>query len=166
MGLQPTATTNPSTMKSVIALCLFGLALGAPRPQEEAIDLPDEVVQEVVEEAPIEIAPVQLIQQALAPLSPFPSFAPLETHFRDYAEGESVSVLHDERSPVIGAVFNNELQLDNGISERRSGSVGAAGTAVMRGTYTIPLGNGEWATFNWVADEYGYRVESPFLPTV
>merc|ERR1712121_517515 len=112
MGTTLDYNNDPSsTMKSVIALCLFGLALGAPRPQEEqAIDLPDQVGEEVVEEqAPVEIAPVQ---HALAP---FGSFAPLEATFRDYAEGESVSVLHDERSPVIGAVFNNELRLDNGI---------------------------------------------------
>ena len=30
---------------------------------------------------------------------------------------------------------------------------------------SIPLDGGDVATFNWVADENGYRVESPHLPT-
>merc|ERR1711942_111193 len=142
--------TSSSIMKSVIALCLLGLALAAPRPQEEeAIILPEEVAEEVVavEEAPVvqDLAPVQAVISGTA--------------------GEPVLVLRQETGPVIGAVFSHELQLDNGIAETRSGSEGPAGTSVMQGSYTIPLGNGEVATFNWVADENGYRVESPFLPT-
>merc|ERR1711970_1007286 len=157
MGLHSTTTKSfthifhhLSTMKLVIALCLFGLALGAPRPQEEAIDLPDEVVEEV--SAEVEAAPVV-------------DAAPAEAVIKTRAEGEPVAILRQETSAVIGPVFTHELQLDNGISETRSGSEGPEGTSVMRGSFTIPLGNGEVATFNWVADELGYRVESPFLPT-
>jgi len=167
MGTQhSTTTTNTTTppiiiiMKYVIVLCLFGMAFGAPRPQEEAIALPDELAAEApIEEAPVEEAPAQL---AAAPVI---DAAPVQAVIKDRAEGEPVAVLRQETSPVIGAVFTHELQLDNGIAETRSGSVGPAGTSVMRGSYTIPLGNGEVATFNWVADELGYRVESPFLPT-
>merc|ERR1712215_114767 len=152
----PDTFTHPSTMKFVFALCLFGSALGAPRPQEEAIDFPDEIVEEapVVEEAPAELA-----------AAPVGDVAPVQAVVNTRAEGEPVAVLRQETSPVIGPVFTHELQQDNGISETRSGSEGPEGTSVMRGSYTIPLGNGEVATFNWVADELGYRVESPFLPT-
>merc|ERR1712055_1045324 len=158
----PTNTTPPNSpiMKIVIVLCLFGLGFGAPRPQEEAIALPDELSAEApVEEAPVEEAPAQL---AAAPVL---DTAPVQAVIKNRAEGEPVTVLRQETSPVIGPVFAHELQLDNGIAETRSGSEGPAGTSVMRGSYTIPLGNGEVATFNWVADELGYRVESPFLPT-
>merc|ERR1712215_238890 len=84
----------PSTMKSVIALCLFGLALGAPRPQEEAIDLPDEVVQEVVEEAIVEEAPVEL---AVAPVA---DIALVQAVVNTRAEGEPVAILRQETSLV------------------------------------------------------------------
>jgi len=137
-------------MKFVIVLCLFGLALGAPRPQEEAIDLPDEVVEE---------APVEEVAAVID------AAAPVQAVINTRAEGEPVAILRQETSPVIGAVFTHELQLDNGIAETRSGAEGPAGTSIMTGSFTIPLGNGEVATFNWVADENGYRVESPFLPT-
>jgi|ERR1712106_194015 len=146
---------NLSIMKSVIVFCLFGLALGAPRPQEEAIALPDELAVE----APIEEAPAQL---AAAPVI---DAAPVQAVINTRAEGEPVAYLRQETSPVIGPVFTHELQLDNGIAETRSGSEGPEGTSVMKGSFTIPLGNGEVATFNWVADELGYRVESPFVPT-
>jgi len=148
-------------MKLVIALCLFGLALGAPRPQEEAIDLPDEVVDEVVEEVSVEVEDVSAEFEA----APVIDAAPAEAVIKTRAEGEPVAILRQETSAVIGPVFTHELQLDNGISETRSGSEGPAGTSVMTGSFTIPLGNGEVATFTWVADELGYRVESPFLPT-
>lgn len=125
--------------------------MGAPRPQEE-----------IAVEAPVEAAPVEA---EVAPvLQALDAAAPAEAVVRTRAEGEPVATLRDFRSPVIGAVFNSELQLDNGISETRSGSEGPEGVAVLTGSYTIPLGNGEVATFNWVADELGYRVESDALP--
>ncbi|CAL4126605.1 unnamed protein product [Meganyctiphanes norvegica] len=151
-------------MKFVIVLCLFGLAMGAPRPQEEeAVVLPDEVV----EEAPVEETappPPPAEEEAPLPIQTIDA-TPVQAVINTKAEGEPVVVLIQKTSPVIGAVFNHELQLDNGIAETRSGSEGPAGTSVMKGSFTIPLGNGEVATFNWVADENGYRVESPFLPT-
>jgi len=145
-------------MRFVIVCSLLALAMGAPRPQEEAVVLPDEVA----EEAPVEAAPVEA--EAAPALQALDAAAPVQAVVNERAEGEPVAYLRQETSPVIGPVFTHELQLDNGISESRSGAEGPEGTSVMTGSYTIPLGNGEVATFNWVADELGYRVESPFLP--
>ncbi|CAL4226401.1 unnamed protein product, partial [Meganyctiphanes norvegica] len=159
--LQPTTTTQRHTlctMRSVFVLCLFGLALGAPRPQEEAVVLPDEVAVE----APVEAAAAPLADSPVS-FQTIDAAAPVEAVINARAEGEPVAYLLQETSPVIGPVFTHRLQLDNGISETRSGSEGAAGTATLTGSYTIPLENGEVATFTWIADENGYRVESPFL---
>merc|ERR1711970_426107 len=176
MGLHSTTTKSfthifhhLSTMKLVIVLCLFGLGLGAPRPQEEAIDLPDEIVVDYdvevsTEEAPTELAAAPAEEEVPLPIQTIDAAVPVQAVIKTKGEGEYVAVLRQETSPVIGPVFTHELQLDNGIAETRSGSEGPEGTSIMKGSFTIPVGNGEVATFIWVADELGYRVESPFLP--
>ncbi|CAL4155110.1 unnamed protein product, partial [Meganyctiphanes norvegica] len=122
-----------------------------------------EVVEAAVEAAaaPLTAAPAEA--EAPVPIQIIDS-APVQAVIKTKAEGEPVVVLLQETSPVIGAVFTHELQLDNGIAETRSGSEGPAGTSVMTGSFTIPLGNGEVATFNYMANENGYHVESPNLP--
>jgi len=45
-----------------------------------------------------------------------------------------------------------------------SGSADENGAQVMQGSYSFPLPDGTIATFNWVADANGFRVESPLLP--
>ncbi|CAL4134432.1 unnamed protein product, partial [Meganyctiphanes norvegica] len=158
---RPSDIPTLSTMKVLIVLCLFGLALGAPRPQEEeAVVLPDEVAVEAPVEAPVEEEAPPL---AAAPAAAIDT-APVQAVINTKAEGEPVVILLQETSPVIGPVFSHTLQLDNGIAETRSGAEGAEGTSTMTGSFTIPLGDGEVATFNWIADELGYRVESAHLP--
>merc|ERR1712215_198780 len=152
-------------MKFVIILCLFGLGLGAPQPQEESVDLPEELAVEVsTEEVPAEPAVVKTnVEGPLYFLQNFHA-VPAKAVFKTRAEGESVDILRQEISPVNARVFTHDLQLNNGIAEKRSFSKGPDGTSIMRGSYTIPVGNGEFATFIWRADEFGYRVESPYLP--
>ena len=79
-------------------------------------------------------------------------------------EVNSVAIISDESEPIEGATFKREFEADNGISQSMIGSADESGAQVMTGSYSFPLPDGSIATFNWVADAAGFRVESPLLP--
>merc|ERR1712083_781176 len=75
-----------------------------------------------------------------------------------------VAILREESDPIEGANFRHEFEADNGLSQSLVGSADDSGAQVMSGSYSFPLPDGSIATFNWVADAAGFRVESPLLP--
>merc|ERR1712128_395830 len=75
-----------------------------------------------------------------------------------------VAIIREESDPIDGANFRHEFEADNGISQSMVGSADESGAQVMSGSYSFPLPDGTIATFNWVADALGFRVESPLLP--
>merc|ERR1712243_69213 len=79
-------------------------------------------------------------------------------------EIEYVAILREESDPIEGANFRHEFEADNGLSQSFVGSADESGAQVMTGSYSFPLPDGSIATFNWVADALGFRVESPLLP--
>ncbi|CAL4094855.1 unnamed protein product, partial [Meganyctiphanes norvegica] len=79
-------------------------------------------------------------------------------------EDEPVAILREESDPIDGFNFRHEFEADNGISQSMIGSADESGAQVMTGSYSFPLPDGTIATFNWVADSLGFRVESPLLP--
>ncbi|CAL4092934.1 unnamed protein product, partial [Meganyctiphanes norvegica] len=83
---------------------------------------------------------------------------------RPQLEEEPVVIISEESDPIDGANFRHEFVADNGISQSMVGSAAEDGTQVMSGSYSFPLPDGTIATFNWVADALGFRVESPLLP--
>ncbi|CAL4068316.1 unnamed protein product, partial [Meganyctiphanes norvegica] len=86
------------------------------------------------------------------------------TAARPQLEEEPVAILREESDPIDGANFRHEFEADNGISQSMVGSAAEDGTQLMSGSYSFPLPDGTIATFNWVADALGFRVESPLLP--
>ncbi|CAL4246595.1 unnamed protein product, partial [Meganyctiphanes norvegica] len=83
---------------------------------------------------------------------------------RPQLEDEPIAILREESDPIDGANFRHEFEADNGISQSMIGSAAEDGTQVMSGSYSFPLPDGTIATFNWVADALGFRVDSPLLP--
>merc|ERR1712055_1154077 len=83
---------------------------------------------------------------------------------QDFEDQEFVAILREEADPIDGANFRHEFEADNGISQSMIGSADENGAQVMSGSYSFPLPDGTTATFNWVADSNGFRVESPLLP--
>merc|ERR1711962_874079 len=83
---------------------------------------------------------------------------------RPQEDFDLVAILREESEPIEGANFRHEFEADNGLSQSLVGSADDSGAAVMSGTYSFPLPDGSIATFNWVADALGFRVESPLLP--
>merc|ERR1712105_512388 len=89
------------------------------------------------------------------------AFAAARPQFDD---APPVAIIREEADPIDGANFRHEFEADNGISQSMSGSADENGAQVMTGSYSFPLPDGTIATFNWVADANGFRVESPLLP--
>merc|ERR1712055_545098 len=89
------------------------------------------------------------------------AFASARPQFEDE---EFVAIVREESDPIDGANFRHEFVADNGIAQSMVGSADESGAQVMSGSYSYPLPDGSIATFNWVADANGYRVESPLLP--
>merc|ERR1719495_2051809 len=75
-----------------------------------------------------------------------------------------VAIIREEADPIDGASFRHEFEADNGLTQSMVGSADANGASIMSGTYSFPLPDGSIATFDWVADANGFRVESPLLP--
>merc|ERR1712198_276824 len=76
---------------------------------------------------------------------------------------EPIAILRQE-SFMNGGNFNHNFEAENGINVAAEGSENAEGASVMQGTYTFPLPDGSFASFNWIADANDFRVESPLLP--
>merc|ERR1711962_1548374 len=83
---------------------------------------------------------------------------------RPQEDFDLVAILREESDPIEGANFRHEFEADNGLSQSLVGSADDSGAQVMSGSYSFPLPDGTIATFNWVADAAGFRVESPLLP--
>merc|ERR1711872_639779 len=84
--------------------------------------------------------------------------------FQDEEINPPVAIIREASDPIDGANFRHEFEADNGISQSMVGSADENGAQVMSGSYSFPLPDGTIATFNWVADALGFRVESPLLP--
>ncbi|CAL4067555.1 unnamed protein product [Meganyctiphanes norvegica] len=83
---------------------------------------------------------------------------------RPQEEIEYVAIIREDSVPIEGANFRHEFEADNGLSQSMVGSADENGAQVMSGSYSFPLPDGTIATFDWVADALGFRVESPLLP--
>ncbi|XP_071552011.1 cuticle protein AMP1A-like [Panulirus ornatus] len=78
---------------------------------------------------------------------------------------EDAEVLVDERSDSGDGNFNYKFETSNGIYEEREGTPGEEGQSNFVGSFRFPLPDGTIAEFTYVADQDGFRVESPLLPT-
>merc|ERR1711872_578329 len=94
----------------------------------------------------------------LAALVAFAAAAP------QFEEAPFVAIIREDAEPINGANFRHEFEADNGIVQSMAGSADGTGAQVMSGSYSFPLPDGTIATFDWVADANGFRVESPLLP--
>merc|ERR1711962_1976360 len=83
---------------------------------------------------------------------------------RPQEDFDLVAILREESDPIEGANFRHEFEADNGLSQSLVGSADDSGAQAMSGSYSFPLPDGSIATFNWIADAAGFRVESPLLP--
>nr|XP_027218478.1 cuticle protein AM1159-like [Penaeus vannamei] len=75
-----------------------------------------------------------------------------------------VPILRDERQDLGDGAFSYVFEAANGIRESRVGNPGSKGQTNMQGSYRFPLDDGTFAEVRFVADEFGFRAESPSSP--
>ncbi|XP_050720495.1 cuticle protein AM1199-like [Eriocheir sinensis] len=85
--------------------------------------------------------------------------------FVDSVEYDPIVILRDDRQDDGDGNFSFGYETSNGIAEERTGTRGVEGQSNMQGSYRFTLPNGVVAEFTYVADENGYRAESPLIPT-
>jgi len=76
---------------------------------------------------------------------------------------ESIILKDDRRQPVGGA-YSYSIETENGITQDEVAESGANGQANVQGSYSYVLDDGSIAEVRYVADESGFRVESPLVP--
>ncbi|XP_064084341.1 cuticle protein AM1199-like [Macrobrachium nipponense] len=84
---------------------------------------------------------------------------------QQFFQGPPVAILRDERQDQGNGEFAYTFEADNGISESRRGYLGAFGQSNMEGSFRFPLPDGSFAEVRYIADENGFRAESPLIPT-
>ncbi|XP_045621370.1 cuticle protein AMP1A-like [Procambarus clarkii] len=78
---------------------------------------------------------------------------------------QDAETLVDEREDNGDGNFKYQFETSNGLVEERVGTVGAEGQSNFQGSYRFTLPDGTVAVVTYVADENGFRPESPLIPT-
>ncbi|CAL4069380.1 unnamed protein product, partial [Meganyctiphanes norvegica] len=81
-----------------------------------------------------------------------------------FNNGPFANILRSESIGEGTPNFSYGFESDDGISINSRGFQGSAGQANMEGSYSFTLPDGTIAEVRWVADEQGFRAESPLLP--
>ncbi|KAF2360210.1 Insect cuticle protein [Trinorchestia longiramus] len=78
---------------------------------------------------------------------------------------EIVPIISDNRNGPLDGVYAFDFETGDGIKRNEQGSPsGPQGAVVSQGGWTFTFPDGSPAQFSFVADDAGYRVESPLLP--
>ncbi|XP_045621218.1 cuticle protein AM1199 [Procambarus clarkii] len=99
----------------------------------------------------------------LACLAAFAAAAPQQ--FTGKPEYRQIAILRDEREDRGDGNFRYEFETENGIHVNAVGTPGEKGQSNIEGFYRFPLDDGSIAEVRYIADEFGYRPESPLIPT-
>ncbi|XP_071551780.1 cuticle protein AM1199-like [Panulirus ornatus] len=91
--------------------------------------------------------------------------APQQYHNYDGPDYRHIAILRDEREDRGDGNFRYEFETENGIHVNAVGTPGSKGQSNIQGFYRFPLDDGSIAEVVYVADEGGYRAESPLIPT-
>ncbi|XP_045621360.1 cuticle protein AM1199-like [Procambarus clarkii] len=76
-----------------------------------------------------------------------------------------IAIVRESRQDQGDGNFNFQYEGENGIYVDGSGRPGSRGGSNMAGFYKFPLPEGGYAEVRYTADEKGFRVESPLIPT-
>ncbi|KAK3885859.1 hypothetical protein Pcinc_009958 [Petrolisthes cinctipes] len=108
-------------------------------------------------------------QQQVAPLQQ--QVAPLQQQVvQQQPQGRQdfrpvVAIIKDERVAPAGGTYVTDFETEDGVAHVESGQAGSAGQSNVQGSYSYISPEGEVVQVTYVADEFGFRAESPFVPT-
>ncbi|XP_063598373.1 cuticle protein AM1199-like [Penaeus indicus] len=84
---------------------------------------------------------------------------------RDRVNYRPIAILRDDRQDFGDGNFNYQFETENGINVNARGTPGSKGQSNIEGYYRFPLEDGTFAEVRYIADEFGFRAESPLIPT-
>ncbi|XP_071551782.1 cuticle protein AM1199-like [Panulirus ornatus] len=90
--------------------------------------------------------------------------APQQYHNYDGPDYRHIAILRDEREDRGDGNFRYEFETEHGIHVNAVGTPGSKGQSNIQGFYRFPVA-GSRAEVTYVADELGYRPQSPLIPT-
>ncbi|XP_050720487.1 cuticle protein AM1159-like [Eriocheir sinensis] len=80
------------------------------------------------------------------------------------ADQPPIRIVNDERVDNGDGTFSYRFETENGIATNVDGQIGSVGQSNMAGSYRYTLDDGSVVEVTFVADENGYRAESPVIP--
>ncbi|XP_053631853.1 cuticle protein AM1199-like [Cherax quadricarinatus] len=83
----------------------------------------------------------------------------------DRKDYRPIAIIKDNRQDYGDGNFNYDFETENGIVVSAVGTPGSKGQSNIQGSYSFTLPDGTFAEVRYVADELGYRAESPLIPT-
>ncbi|XP_045621210.1 cuticle protein AM1199 [Procambarus clarkii] len=83
---------------------------------------------------------------------------------RDRQDYKPIAILKDNRVDYGDGNFNYDFETENGIAVNAVGTPGSKGQSNIQGSYSFTLPDGTFVEVRYVADELGYRAESPVIP--
>ncbi|XP_068226149.1 cuticle protein AM1199-like [Palaemon carinicauda] len=97
------------------------------------------------------------------PFQPVQQFRPVPTPQPYY--NRPVATIRDFREDHGNGHFRYEFETENGINVNAVGTPGSRGQSNIAGGFSFPFPEGGSAQLTYVADEFGYRPQSPLIPT-
>ncbi|XP_066941929.1 cuticle protein AM1199-like [Macrobrachium rosenbergii] len=134
-------------MKIVVMLSLLALGCGAPQSTGRRY----------------QFNPTPRPFQSQFQPGPSRQFQPLPTPQPYY--NRPVATIRDLREDHGNGHFRYEFETENGIRVNAVGTPGSKGQSNIAGGFSFPFPEGGSAQLTYVADEFGYRPESPLIPT-
>ncbi|XP_071551579.1 uncharacterized protein [Panulirus ornatus] len=76
-----------------------------------------------------------------------------------------IAIVSYNRQDYGDGQLSYDFETENGIAVNAVSSQGLRGQSNIQGSYSFPLPDGTYAEVRYVADEEGFRAESPLIPT-
>nr|XP_045621330.1 cuticle protein AM1159-like [Procambarus clarkii] len=81
------------------------------------------------------------------------------------APDKDATTVLDKRSDSGDENFHYNFQTSNRIAAQKTGTPGSEGQSNMQGSFRFRLSVGTVGDVRYIADDFGYRPESPLIPT-
>ncbi|XP_064084345.1 cuticle protein AM1199-like [Macrobrachium nipponense] len=91
---------------------------------------------------------------------PFRPFPPPQPYYNRH-----IATIRDVREDRGDGNFRYEFETENGINVNAVGRPGSRGQSNIAGAFSFPFPEGGSGRVSYVADEFGFRPESPLIPT-
>ncbi|XP_071551791.1 cuticle protein AM1199-like [Panulirus ornatus] len=80
-------------------------------------------------------------------------------------EQPPIAIIRDDRLAPQGASYSTDFETENGIRQSENGQAGSSGQSNAEGIVSYTAPDGQVVEYSYVANEFGYQPQGPFIPT-